>query len=147
MPKTNVEQRNHAWFALADVSRCRLLCCHLTGQGTRHVDEHDALENTLPEQEHARPMSQGGMTHDVEETERWFGHQIVEWLRGKVIEHQIDQLAIFSPPRILGVLRKASPGLLHGHLEDLQGNLMRLDAGQLAEHPMVARLVSAAHER
>jgi protein required for attachment to host cells len=147
MGKTNVERRHHAWFALVDAEHCRLLCCRLTEQGTRHVDEYGRFENTLPEAEHAQPMSQDGMTHDIEEEERRFGGQIVDWLRRKAEEHEIDRLAIFAPPRMLGVLRKASSGLLKGHLEELKGDLMRLEAGQLAEHPMVRELVRATHER
>ncbi len=147
MGKTNLERRDHAWFALADAEHCRLLCCRLTEQGTQHVDEYGRLENTLPEAEHARPMSQDGMTHDIEEEERRFAAQIVDWLRRKAEEHEIDRLAIFAPPRVLGVLRKASSGLLNGHLEEIEGNLMRLDAGQLADHSMIRKLVPAIHER
>ena len=121
MTKTNVERRSHAWFALADAEHCRLLCCRLTKQGTRHVDEYGRFENTLPEAEHTRPMGQDGMTHDIEEEERRFGAQIVGWLQSKAEEHDIEDLAIFAPPRILGVLRKASSGLLEGHLEELKG--------------------------
>lgn len=145
MRDTNVERRSHTWFALADAEHCRLLCCRLTEQGTRHVDEYGALENTLPEAEHARPMNQDGMTHDIEEEERRFAHQIVEWLQDNARKHEIGRMAIFAPPRMLGVLRKASSGLLAGHLVELEGNLMRLDAGQLAEHPMVRDLAQKAH--
>jgi protein required for attachment to host cells len=141
MGKTKVERRNHAWFALADAEHCRLLCCRLTEQGTQHVDEYDALENTFPEREHLRPQTGDGMTHDVEERERRFAGQIVEWLQENATKHAIDRLVILAPPRMLGVLRKASSGLLAGHLKELEGNLMRLDAVQLAEHPMVRELV------
>lgn len=147
MGKTNVEVRNHAWFALADAEHCRLLCCRLTRQGTKHVKQYGALENRFPEQEHLRPGTETGTSHYVEEDERRFAGQLVEWLRGKAEEHKIDRLIIFSPPRILGVLRKAKPGLLKGHLEELKGDLMRLDAGQLAQHPMVRDLLLAPHER
>ncbi|MFH1748085.1 MAG: host attachment protein [Planctomycetota bacterium] len=143
----NVGGEIHAWFALADAEHCRFLCCRLTKQGTQHVDEHGRFENTLPEAEHARPMGQDGMTHDIEEEERRFWAQIVDWLRRKAEEYAIDRLAIFAPPRMLGVLRKASSGLLKGHLQELEGNLMRLDAGQLAEHPLVRELERATHER
>jgi len=147
MHKTKVEQQNYAWFALADAEHCRLLCCRLTRQGTQHVDEYGAFENTLPEAEHARPMTGDGMTHDIEEEERRFAHEIVEWLQEDAKKHAIDRLVIFAPPRMLGVLRKASSGLLAGHLKELEGNLMRLDAGQLAQHPMVRDLVREAHQR
>src|SRR5512137_2774866 len=92
MHKTNVERRDYAWFALADAEHCRLLCCRLTTQGTQHVDEYGMFENTLPEAEHARPMAGDGMTHDIEEEERRFGAQIVDWLRRKAEEHKIDRL-------------------------------------------------------
>jgi len=147
MGKTNVEVRNHAWFALADAEHCRLLCCRLTKQGTQHVDEHGAFEKTLPEQEHKRPMTGTGTTHYVEEEERRFAGEIVGWLRGKVEEHKIDRLVIFASARILGAIRKAPPGMLKGHLEELKGNLIRLDAGQLSQHPMVRDLLRAAPER
>jgi hypothetical protein len=116
MGKTNAELPDHAWFALVDAEHCRLLCCRLTEQGTPHVDEYDAIENTFPEREHLRP------------------------------KHEIDRLVIFAPPRMLGELRKASSQLLAGHLKELEGNLMRLDAGQLAEHPMVRDLVPGTNE-
>ncbi|MBN1509884.1 MAG: host attachment protein [Sedimentisphaerales bacterium] len=94
-----------------------------------------------------RPMTQAGTTHYVEEQERRFSDAIVEWLRGKAEEHRIDHWVVFAPPRMLGILRKDSSGLLRGHLEELQGNLMGLKAGQLAKHPMIRRLVAAAQER
>lgn len=148
MHKTNVERRNDAWFALADAKRGRLLYCHLTKQGTQHVDEYDTLRNTLPEQEFVRPMRQSGMAHGIEgEEERRFAGKIVEWLRQNARKHEIDRLTIFAPPRMLGILRKASAGLLKGHLEELKGDLMRLDADQLAQHPMVRDLVRETHPR
>jgi len=146
MMVTKPGRRNHAWFALADTEHCRLLCCRLTKQGTQHVDEYGAFENALPEAEHLRPMTEDGMTHDIEEEERRFAGQIVEWLRKKAEAHKIDRLVIFAPPRMLGVLRQASSGLLKGHLEELKGDLMRLDAGRLAEHPMVRELVRAKED-
>ena len=74
---------SHAWFALTDAESCRLLCCSLTRQGKHHVDEYDAFENTLPEQEHVRPMTNSGMTHNVEDRQRRFGNEIVAWLQKK----------------------------------------------------------------
>ncbi len=147
MGKTNVERRPPAWFALADAEHCRLLCCRLTEQGTQHVDEHDALENVLPEHEHLRPQTGDGNTHDVEEKERRFAGQIVGWLQKRVDMHEIDRLVILATPRMLGVLRRTRARLPNGHLLGIEGNLMRLGAGQLAEHPMVRGLFAGTHER
>jgi protein required for attachment to host cells len=143
MQKSNNENNQHAWFALADAEHCRLLRCSLTGQGTRHVDELGALENTLPQQEHARPTAGGGPTHNIEEAERRFAGDIAGWLEGKAKEHTVDHLVIFAPPRMLGVLRKAAFGALKGNVEEIKGDLMRLAAGQLADHPMIGKLIPA----
>lgn len=147
MTTTNSGRRQHDWFALADAEHCRLLCCSLTEQGTQHVDEHEGLENTLPEQEHARPATLSGTTHHVEEKERRFAGEIVKWLQKKAGEHKIDRLMIFAPGRMLGALRKVAVGSLKGHLEELQGDLMRLKPGQLAEHPMIRDLMLATSKR
>jgi len=147
MMTTNADRQNSAWFALADTERCRLLCCRLTKQGTPHVDEYDTLENTFPEREHLRPQTGDGMTHDVEEKERRFAGKIVERLQENVKKHEIDRLVIFAPARMLGELRKASSRLLAEHLKELEGNLMRLDDGQLAEHPMIRELVQGTQQQ
>ena len=147
MGKTKVERRNHAWFALADAEHCRLLCCRLTDEGTQHVDEYDALENTFPEREPLRPQTGDGMTHDVEERERRFAGQVVGWLKKRVDTHKIGRLVILATPRMLGVLRRFRPRLSNGVLQGLEGNLMRLEAGQLADHPMVRDLIQVGHER
>jgi protein required for attachment to host cells len=146
MGRTNAELPDHAWFALADAEHCRLLCCRLTEQGTPHVDEYDAIENTFPEREHLRPQTGDGMTHDVEEKERRFAGKIVERLQENVKKHGIDRLVIFATPGMLGALRKVSSELLPGHLKELEGNLVRLRVGQLAEHPMIRDLLRDTNE-
>lgn len=142
MKKTNAERQNCAWFALTDAKTCRLLSYSLTRRGKHHVDEYDAFENTLPEQEHARPMTNAGTTHNVEDNERRFAGEIVAWLQKRADQYEIDRLVIFAPPRMLGVLRMAPLGSLKGHVEELKGDLMRLNAGQLADHPMVRELLT-----
>lgn len=142
MTKTPTGLHNHAWFALTDAASCRLLCCSLTRRGKHHIDEYDAFENTLPEQEHSRPMTNAGATHNVEDNERRFAGEIVTWLKKRTEQYQIDRLVIFAPPRMLGVLRMVPLGSLKGKVEELKGDLMRLKTGQLADHPMVRELVA-----
>lgn len=141
MVERNAERRNHAWFALVDAQHCRLLCCRLTQQGTPHVVEYGTLENTLPEKEHARPTSQAGETHTTEENERRFSVAISDWLQAKSGQHELDRLAIFAAPRMLGVLRNTPFGAIKGRQDEIKGDLIRLSTGQLAEHPLVRELV------
>lgn len=138
---TSVERQNHAWFALVDAKHCRLLCCRLTQEGTQHVDEYGTYDNVLPEQEHMRPMTQAGETHDVEENERSFAADLAKWLQKQAETHELDRLTIFATPRMLGVLRNTRFGSIKAGMKQVQGDLMRLDTGQLAEHPMVRSLV------
>ena len=147
MSKTNIERRNFAWFALADAERCRLLCCRLTQQGTQHVEEQGVLENTSPEHEHERPMTQGGASHDVEERERRFATETADWLSKKAAENEMARLVVFAPPRMLGLLRKASFSVTNAHLEEVRGDLMGLKPGQLADHPLVRDLVRTRQSR
>lgn len=147
MFKTSVERRSHAWFALLDAEHCRLLCCRLTQQGTQHVDEYGTLDNTLPEQEHGRPMTQAGETHDVEENERRFAAEVAEWLQKQAGARELDRLTIFASPRMLGVLRHTSFGAMQAGMNQVQGDLMRLDPGQLAEHPMVRNMILTRQSR
>ena len=78
--------------------------------------------------------------------ERRFAGEIVGWLQKRAEQREIDQLTVFATPRMLGMLRKAPLGLLKGHFEEVEGNLMRLEVGQLSEHPMVRELVRARQE-
>lgn len=146
MSKKTVDRQDHTWFALADAEHCRLLCCHRTKRSTPHVSEHGALENTFPEHEHLRPQTGDGMTHDIEEKERRFAGEIVKWIREQAKQREIDRLVVFATSRMLGLLRKARIGLSSGQLEELEGNLMRLEAGQLAEHPMVRVLMGVRND-
>ena len=82
-------------------------------------------------------MTNAGMTHSAEENERRFAGEIMTWLQKNAHQHKIDHLVILAPPRMLGVLRVVPPGPLKGVVEELKGDLMRLTAGQLAEHPMI----------
>jgi len=129
--------RHHVWFALMDAEACRLCCCGLTRQGAHHVDEVDTLANTNPEQEHIRPATMGGMTHHVEDNEHRFAGQIVKWLQHQATQHKFSHLAVFSPPRMLGALREIPLGSLNGRVVEIKGDLMRLNAGQLADHAMI----------
>ena|SRR5437868_5573211 len=141
MTKTNGAHQ-HVWFALADAEACRLLYCTLTTQGTHHVDEYDALQNNLPHQEQARPMTNAGTKHNVEEGERRFASEIVSWLQARAGQYEISHLVILAPPRMLGVIRSVPLGSLKGRVDELKGDLMRLQVGQLADHPMVRELMS-----
>ncbi len=136
-----MEERGHTWFALADAESCRLLCVGTTEQGTQHVDEHEGLKNALPEQEHARPTALGGATHNIENNERRFAAEIIHWLQTKSVQHKVEHLVILAPPRMLGVLRTVPLGSLKGRVEELKGDLMRLNTGQLANHAMIRELL------
>lgn len=141
VPATGERQGDPVWFALADSGHCRLLSCSMTRRRAPYVHEYEILENSGPEQEHARPMSQGGATHHVEERERRFAGEIAEWLGRRAERHNIASLMIYAPARMLGALRKVRHRYMNGDVQLRQGDLMRLSAGELALHPIIRTLV------
>ena len=140
-PATGERLGDPVWFALADSGHCRLLSCRVTEPRAPHVQEHESLENCGPEQEHARPASQGGATHHVEERERRFAGEIAEWLERRTEQHNITSLMVYAPARMLGALRKVRHRYMNSSVEARQGDLMRLSAGELALHPIIRSLV------
>ena len=139
--KAAIKLQDNAWFALSDMESCRLLCCGMTRRGKYHVDEYETLVNTLPEQEHQRPMANAGTTHDAENKERRFAGEFVSSLEKNAKERDIGALTIFATPRMLGLLRTAITERLSGLFNAIEGNLMHLKVYQLADHPKVRELV------
>lgn len=144
MRKKSLAYLDHAWFCLADAESCRLLCGRLAAKHAPHVEEIDVLRNTLPKQPHPRPVTNAGVTHDVEQRERRFGGEIIAWLQGKARERNIKRLVIFAPPRMLGVLRSVPLQSLKGYVEEIGGDLMPMNADQLAAHPLIHELLVSA---
>ena len=141
--KSAARHDDHAWFCLADSESCRLLCGSVNKQHACHIDEIETFANTLPEQPHFHEKTGAGTSHNVEERERRFAGEIIAWLQKKARERSIAELAILAPPRLLGVLRMVPLESLKGHVDELKGDLMPLNAGQLAEHPTIRQLLGA----
>lgn len=141
MTTTNTVLHKLAWFAVTDAESCRLLRCSFTPRGKYHVDEKASFVNTVREEEHLRLRTSGGTTHYVENRELRFAVDIIRWLQKQAVLNRIRSLVLFAPPRMLGVLRMVPLGSLNGRVEELKGDLMRLSAGQLADHPMVRDLL------
>jgi len=141
MTHTTPDQRVHAWFALAGTETCRLLHCTLTAQGTPNVVDDASIKNTLPDLEQLRPKGDNGAASHEDERTRRFAGKVIGWLQKRAEHHDIDRLFLFAPPHLLGVLRTIPPGSLKGHVEELKGDLMSLNVGELAEHPMIRALM------
>jgi protein required for attachment to host cells len=151
MDKKKHKETSDAWFVLIDEEQCRLLTCARTKHGRVHVEDLDAFENPWPRPERGRPQALGAMTghsyasphHGVGEQLHRFVNDAVTWLERKRGEHAIDHLLVLGPPRLVGELRKASWSQPASFVELREGNLMRLHADELAEHPTITGLVSA----
>ena len=141
MDTSATEQRSHAWFALADAGSCRLLCVGTNEQGLRRVDEHGVIEDSVPEREHVGSKTYAGATNGVENSERRFAAEIINWLETKSVQYKVDHLFLLAPPCMLGVLRQFPLGSLKGRVEGLKSDVMRLNAGQLANHAMIRELL------
>lgn len=148
----NTKKSQSAWFVLADNHRAKLLQCNATATGHCHIEPQEATEYQWEGHEHGRPMplasknghSYASAHHDAEEQERRFARQIVQWLQGAVREKEVDRLTVFSPPRMLGLLRDIHTDRLSEWLELCEADLVNLPNEALREHPAILRLIGLA---
>lgn len=150
-----MEARNH-WIVAADGRRASLYSCRLVPGGrfqaltSRHIENgHEG------EHEHHRPSLLGrgpsasaaqhfaGHGHSDEEEQRRFAREVANWLSNAAREFRMERVAVFAAPRFLGLLR-TEMGDLGGRADLHEGELARLEAGELAEHPAVRRALAGS---
>ena len=139
------------WVLLADARRARLLRCGLTEQGRCRVEEHGSIDNTWPGHEHGRSARVWknatitfGMEDDEGEDLRRFAREVVARLEHRMGKLGIRRIHILASPRFLGVLRKVRPRRLAGQLIlKRKADLMHLNAGKLAKHPVIRQLIAS----
>jgi len=138
-----------ACFALADAQQAKLFRCATTPTGHCHVEQESATAYETEGHEHGRPTPLAAKTghsyapshHDAEEDERRFAQQVVHWLERETGERGVERLTVFTPPHMLGRLRKVVTDALRDRLEFEEGELINLSADELHEHPAVLRLI------
>ena len=114
--------------------------------GTAHVNEDDAIKNTFPDQQHMRPITENGAPRHEEDRERRFAGRVISWLQKRAEQLEISRLVILAPPHMLGVLRAVPFGSLKWQVEEIRGDLMPLNSGELAEHSMIRKLLAPRKE-
>jgi hypothetical protein len=141
------------WFATADDRMARLLHIEPVPQGRRRVHEHAVLNSSWSNaRERGRPTFLGrgpsanatqhfaAPNHAAEEDRRRFAREVRDWLATHSKTLGIDQLTIFSPATMLGVLRKELDST-NGAIELREGELASLRTDELATHPAIESLL------
>lgn len=138
------------WVLLCDERSGRLVYVNRTVSGHAHVTERDQLPNTWEPHQHTRPSPLGekdGHTnaswgHGDEMQRKRFAKEISVWMEQLADELSIDRLAVFAPPKFLGVLRDAWSPRFAIRVNDFHGELSGLSTGELEHHPSIVRLLS-----
>ncbi|MHC4414640.1 MAG: host attachment protein [Planctomycetota bacterium] len=143
--------RSQAWIFIVDKGGGRLLRGTTAPPGRHHLELEDAIQNPWEEHEHGRPSPRVGKKghsyaswgHEDEEMMQRFARDVAGWLERKTDELGIDGLAVFAPPRFLGVLRQAYSPQLAGRVTEHEGDLGYMGPGDLARHRTIARFLGA----
>jgi len=142
-------RKSQTWIFVVDNGRGRLLKGAPAPRGRFHLELDDSIKNTWEEHEHGRPSPLTGRVghsyasrgHEDEEMMKRFARTVASWLEEKTRRLNIDRLALFAPPRFLGALRQAWSPRLAVLVDEHEGDLGYMGAGDLARHRSIAQLI------
>ena len=143
--------RKPVWFMVTSHNVARLMKGELTPVGRCHVQEEAALHHDEGlGKEYHRPSPRMGRTgntqdnHIPEESMTRFARKVATELEKLMEERGIEDVKLFSPPRMMGALKKAVPDRVAGRIEHQQADLAHLNDGKLARYPAVMNMVQSA---
>ena len=141
----------NTWFIVVDGGRGRLLSGRRIPHGRIHIDEHETIANHAAEHEHehGRPSPRsrlGGASyasagHEAEHQLHRFAKEVTAWIEAKVAQHRIEQVTVFSAPKLLGEMRKLYSPALAERIREHQADLTQVSTAALARHPAVGELI------
>jgi len=132
----------------ADARQVVMYSVSRTESGRPHLEVARRMVCRESPTEHHRPSALGrgpsanAAQHFADESgvdaedRRRFAREVADWLRDLVRAESSPRVELFAAPRFLGSLRaelSSAPNRITLH----EGELTRLDAGELAEHPAV----------
>ncbi len=137
------------WIFIVDNGRGRLLKGAPAPRGRFHLELNDSIQNTWEEHQRGRPSpltgrgghSYASVGHEDEEMMKRFARDVAGWLDEKTRRLNIDRLALFAPPRFLGALRQAWSPRLAVRVDEYEGDLGYMGAGDLVRHRTIAQLL------
>ena len=146
---STMARKSQTWIFVVDNGRGRLLKGAPAPRGRFHLELDDSIKNTWEEHERGRPSPLAGREghsyasrgHEDEEMMKRFARTVASWLEEKTRRLNIDRLALFAPPRFLGALRQAWSPRLAVLVDEHEGDLGYMGAGDLARHRSISQLI------
>ena len=143
------------WVVLVDARRAKLLRVSMGEQGHVRLESIEQLESQWEFPEPHRPPSwiakpsraNAGTAHDVEENVRRFALQFKGWLHEQIERHQMPQLHVFAPTRLLGLFRKLLDNHVAERLVYHDADLATMTHEQLRKHGSITGLLQPASAR
>jgi protein required for attachment to host cells len=138
-------EQGRVWICVADNRGARLLASGDAPPGRRRLEVLDSLDNEREELEHGRPSpriakeghSYASLGHEEDERLIRFAADVVAWLTRHAAAENVEQLAIFAGPQLLGAMRKAYSPELTSRVREHKADLGNLPPAQLAQHAAV----------
>ena len=140
-----MKEQGRVWICVADNRRARLLTSADAPPGRRRLEVLDSIDNEREELQHSRPSprtakeghSYASLGHEDDERLVRFAADIVGWLHRLASGQDVEQLAIFAGPQLLGAMRKAYTPELTSLIREQKADLGNLTPAQLAQHGAV----------
>lgn len=142
--------RKPVWFMVASHHKARLMKGELTPIGRCRVQEQASLEHEGMEKDYQRPSPRMGRSgsaqdhHTPEESASRFARKVATELEKMMVQHGIEGVTLFAPPRMVGALKKAISGRMAQQVEVCQADLAHLDDSKLAQYAPVMNMVQNA---
>ncbi len=144
-----MKEAKQAWAVLADERHAFLVQVDPGREGYCHVQELDRLVEHWEPREHTRPSPLGNKKghdyasfhHEAEERLTRFAHELSRWVGKQVQAHQIKQLTLFAPPKLMGTLRPMWGARLSKRINEHEADLAHRPPNRLAEHQAIKELV------
>jgi len=138
------------WVLLCNERDGRLMYVIRTASGHIDVTEQDRVTKTREPRQHGRLSPLGEKDrhtnalwgHEDEMERKWFAKEIGVWVEQLAGELSIDRLAVFAPPKFLGVLRDSWSPQFALLVSDFHGELTGLSTEDIERHASIILLLS-----
>ena len=137
-----MKEQGRVWICVADNRGARLLASADAPPGRRRLEVLDSIDNEREELQHGRPSprtakeghSYASLGHEDDERLARFAADVVAWLTRHAAGQNVEQLAIFAGPQLLGAMRKSYTPELTSRVREHKADLGNLTPAQLAQH-------------
>jgi len=155
------QAQTRPWVFIVDEGGGRLLRARRVPPGRYQVEVQDRVTNEWKGREHSRPKGltrtevsagpagvsktgyQFAQPHNEEkELRHEFAKEVAGRIEKRIKQHDIERLAVFAAPKMLGELRGCWPKAVKPVIEEHDQDLSWMGEAELLKHPVVSKVLN-----